>query len=172
MKKVIVSLMFIALSATTLAEGGDLTIPGERWQTTFNKYICNNVVTNAATPVEFSRINVQFGNVTTDYTLDNGLMKATFEENGKVCNYSAILLADNALSTIKLVTSKAYAVNGDTECTEGQKVIDDAFKGPNQYLYYGHPHNLAVMIPVSDAGNICPGQETMGVNFVLTGKLD
>ncbi|GEM_PF-2385098 len=172
MKKGLLSLLLLAVSSLSFAQSGDLTIPGERWQTTFNKYICNNVVTNAATPTEFARINVQFGTVTTDYTLDNGLMKATFEENGKVCNYSAILLADNTLSTIKLITSKAYAVNADTECTEGQKIIDDAFKGPNKYLYYGHPHNLAVMVPVADAANICPGQSTMGVNFVLTGKLD
>lgn len=172
MKKGILSLILLTVSTLSFAQSGDLTMPGERWQTTFNKYICNNVVTDVATPVEFARINAQFGTVTTDITLDNGLMKATFEENGKVCNYSAILLADNALSTIKLITSKAYAVNGDTECTEGQKVIDEAFKGPNKYLYYGHPHNLAVMVPLADAGNICAGQTTMGVNFVLTGKID
>ncbi|PIK14879.1 hypothetical protein [Halobacteriovorax sp. JY17] len=172
MKKAIVSLLLLTASAFTFAQDADLNLPGERWITTFKDYVCNNRSGEVAAPREFTAINAKFETATTDFSLDNGLIKATFEENGKVCRYSALLLADNLIASISLVDSKAYAVNGDTECTEGKEILDNAFRGPNDYLYYGHPHNLAIMVPLTDADNICPNNgSTIGVNFVLSGRV-
>jgi hypothetical protein len=107
--------------------------------------------------------------MTTDITLDNYLLRATFVENNVTCNYSAILLADNAAWTIKLVESKAYAAVGTSECLEGKAVIDSAL-ADNKYAYlHGR---AAIFSSVAGAEASCgAGATTVGLHFQVTGKL-
>ncbi len=172
MNKLIVSLLATALLATSaLASDEDLTLPGERWLATFDKYICAAFGPEAEQPEGYASLNVKFEQLTTDHSLDNGLIKATFEENGVLCRYSALVLADNAAATIKLVESKAYAPSKQANCADGRAVVDQTLED-NSYLYYGHPHNLAIMVPVSGAANVCGSDATaVGVNFVVKGRI-
>lgn len=160
----------LLISSQAFAQTGDLTLPGEKWVASFNGYVCDASGNKVTAPKAFSDINVKFERMTTDSTLDNGLIKATFEEEGKACRYSAIIFADNALKTSRLVQSKAYAVADDSDCQAGKDVIDAAFEH-NDYLYYGHPHNLAFMAPVAGASDVCEGASLVGVNFVVSGRI-
>ena len=115
-------------------------------------------------------MNLKVEGLSTDSTLDNGLIKATFEEEGKACRYSAIVLADNDAKTIKLVTSRSFAVNADADCARGQEVLDRAL-ADNTYLYFGHPHNLSVLAPVEGAEAVCgAGNTRVGITFVVSGR--
>src|SRR5690606_23306259 len=120
-------------------------------------------------PTMHSSRHVIFNSITTDSTLDNGLIKATFLENGRLCKYSAIMLADNAAKTIRLVESKAYSVEGTQySCVEGKEMLDAQLEA-NTYLYGGgKPHQLAILIPMTGA---CGGAGQIGVNFVVSGRI-
>jgi hypothetical protein len=171
MKKLVLFSLIAALPASmAFAAEGDLTLPGEKWIAKFDKYVCAAFGPVAARPEALERLNVQFEQLTTDSTLDNGLLLATFEENGKACRYNAIVLADNAASTIRLVDSKAYSPAGDSGCETGKAILDHSLRSID-YLYYGHPHNLALMLPDVGAGGVCNGGKVVGANFVVKGKV-
>lgn len=169
MKKfVLMAALALLTAAFAGANEGDLVLPGERWLGKFDKYICAAFGAAVERPAAFEAFNVNFEQVTTDYSLDNVLLKASFEENGVYCRYSALLFADNAAFTIQLVESKAYAPAGGS-CENGKALLDTALTF-NEYLYYGHPHNAAIMVSVPGATEVC-GQDRVGVNFVLKGRL-
>jgi len=171
MKKIILAGVLAALSLTTvIANDGDLTIPGERWNSKFTAFVCGDGnVQAAAVPTDFAAYGIQLGRLTTDITLDNYLLRATFVENNVTCNYSAILLADNAAWTIQLVESKAYAAEGGSECLAGKAVIDSALAN-NKYAYlHGR---AAIWAPVAGAEASCgAGATAVGLHFQVTGKL-
>lgn len=170
MKKIILVSAFAALSLTTaIANDGDLTMPGERWNSKFTAFVCGDGnVQAAAVPTDFAAYDIQLGRLTTDMSLDNFLLRATFVENGVSCRYSAILLADNAAWTIKLVDSKAFSAEG-TSCASGKEVIDAAL-ADNSYKYlHGR---AAIFAPVAGAEASCgAGATTVGLHFQVTGKL-
>lgn len=167
-----VSFMMLASISSAFAQEADLTITGEKWIAKFNGYVCAAFTPMVAQPKDHSVLNLKIEKITTDSTLDNGLIKATFEVNGTVCRYSAIILADNAAATMRLVDSKAFAANGDKAiCADGKATLDAGFEA-NNYLYYGHPHNLAIMVPMAGAAEICgAGAQYVGVNFVVSGRI-
>lgn len=171
MNKFFSFLFLVSLSVNSaFAQDGDLVLAGEKWIASFKNYVCVAFGPSVEAPSAFKDMNVVFEKITTDSTLDNGLIKATFEVNGKTCRYNAFVLADNDASTLKLVESKAYAPNKDADCSAGKEVLDAAFKA-DDYLYYGHPHNLAIMAPVAGASDICPGSSLVGINFVVSGRV-
>lgn len=160
---------FLMLSASSVF-AQDLTLPGEKWIAKFTNYVCVAFGPSVRASTELESFKVKFEQITTDSTLDNGLIKATFEEGNSVCRYSAIVLADNAAATMKLVESKAYATTGDSDCITGKAMLDQNFVS-NNYLYYGHPHNLSIMIPAVGAEAVCNGEKFLGVNFVVSGRI-
>ncbi len=171
MKKITaLSLLALISMSSAFAQDSDLTIPNQKWVATFNKYICAASGPAVTAPSAFSQYQVSFDKITTDSTLDNGLLKATFVEDGQTCRYSAIVFADNAAFTLRLVESRAYAPTKRSHCAAGKAVLDAAFES-NNYLYYGHPHNLGIMVPVAGVEAVCPGAAVMGVNFVVTGRI-
>lgn len=165
----LLSVMLVAPSMSAFAAEGDLVLQNEKWLAKFDKYVCAAFGPAVARPSALEDFNVVFVNLGTDSTLDNGIIRATLTENGKACSYSALVLADNDAATMKLVQSKAFALSDQSECVEGKKVIDSALAS-NNYLYYGHPHNLAIMAPVSGAKAAC-GTDLVGINFVVVGKV-
>lgn len=162
--------LLLTVSLSSYAQSGDLVLQGEKWLAKHTGVICAAFTPNVALPSGFAKIDVKFEKITTDMTLDNGLIKATFVENGNLCRYNAFLLADNAAATIRLVDSKAYSANNDVDCSNGKSVLDAALES-NDYLYYGHPHNLAIMMPVEGAAAVCNGSNLIGLNFVVAGKV-
>ncbi len=173
MKKIALT-AFVALFSMASAfaqDVRDLSLPGEKWVAKHTGYVCSTSTTATAIPTELDALKVKFERITTDSTLDNGLIKASFEENGVACRYNAIVFADNAASTMKLVESKAYSVVDGSECAVGKAVIDILLI-ENDYLYYGRPHNLAIMIPSASAEAICgAGAEFVGINFIVSGRI-
>lgn len=171
MKNTLLVALFALMSISAFANDGDLTIPGERWLARHAGYVCAAFEPDTNTPVVYADMNLQFESLTTDHSLDNGLIKATFEVEGQVCRYSAILLADNAAATIDLVESKAYAVEGNVDCSAGKEIVDANLLA-NDYLYYGHPHNLAIMAPFAGAAEVCgEGATHVGIRFVVAGRI-
>lgn len=171
MKIVLAAFLMTSLSGVGLATEDELTIPGEKWLAQFNGYVCSETVPAAQRPASLEGLDVQFEQITTDATLDNVLLKATFMEDGKLCRYNAVLLADNAAKTTVIVESKAFAPTLDSECAAGKDLLDNSLQ-QNSYLYYGHPHNVAIMLPVEDASALCgDGAESVGANFVVKGRI-
>lgn len=170
MKTLLASLLVLT-SINAFAET-DLSIEAPRWASKFDGYICQAFGPKVVSPKAHSNLNVKFESVVTDYTLDNGLLKASFNVNGEVCRYSAILLANNDTAKITLVDSKAYSTTEGVDCSAGKAVLDEQLAPSNDYLYYGHPHNVAIMVESSDAKEICGENAThYGINFVLSGRI-
>ena len=171
MTKIMMSLVFALSLSTAFAQESDLSLPGEKWVAKFKGYVCAAFGPAVAAPTSFEALKVNFEQITTDSTLDNGLVKATFEQNGSSCRYSALVLADNTAATMRLVESKAYATTGESDCAEGKALLDTALES-NNYLYYGHPHNLSVMAPVAGAEAVCgAGAQSVGITFVVSGRI-
>lgn len=160
----------LTLSAQSFANVTDLTIPEERWAAKFTAYVCQDGNTQTASvPSEFSERNVVFTRATTDYSLDNYLFKATFEENGYVCNYSAVMFADNAAWNIKLVQSVAHVNGDDSLCTQGKAFLDNLLTFNNYKYLHGR---AAIYVPTRDAAALCgEGNSTVGLHFQVTGKI-
>jgi hypothetical protein len=171
MKKIILASVFAAISLTTTqASVGDLTMPGERWATKFTGFVCGNGnVEAAAVPVDFAAYDIKLATMTTDFSLDNYLVKGAFFENGATCRYSAILLADNAAKTIALVESRAFSEVDGSECLGGKAVLDSALAA-NSYVYlHGR---AAIWSQVNGADAACgAGATTVGLHFQVTGKI-
>ncbi|MCO5144446.1 MAG: hypothetical protein M9962_15310 [Oligoflexia bacterium] len=175
MKKIVFMSLMALVASVNLAKANDLDLPGEKWLGVFDKYVCEAFGDAVSAPRALDEMNVRFEQITTDYTLDHALLKGTFTQAGKLCRYNAILLADNAAQTSQLVQSIAYDPEGTgsryIDCNEGKAVLDAAFKA-NKYLYYGHPHNLAFMLPGVGSEGVCgAGSKTIGANFVVKGKI-
>ena len=167
--KFIIATVFAALSLSAFAQEGDLVLQGEKWIAKFTGYKCAAFGADVARPAALEKLNVVFEKLTTDSTLDNGLVKATFTQDGVNCRYNAIIFADNAASTIRLVESKSYSPEKKSECNEGKVVLDAALESID-YLYWGHPHNLTRMAPVEGAEAVC-GNGLIGFNFVVAGRV-
>lgn len=166
MKKIIFALMLTLPMAQAHADQ-DLVLEGERWLAKFTGYVCDDGNTQASTPAEIASKNILFTTASTDMSLDNILLKATFEENGSVCRYSAMLFADNAAWTIKLVDSKAYATSGTSDCAEGKAYLDNLLTF-NTYKYlHGR---AAIYVPVADAAQLC-SSDKVGIHIQVTGRV-
>lgn len=133
------------MASVSFAQTADLVLPGAKWIAKFDKYICAAFGESVPRPRNLENFSVNFDEITTDSTLDNALLKATFVENGKSCRYNAILFADNNAQSSQLVQSIAYNPEGNgsayLDCAGGKAVLDQALAS-TKYLYYGHPHNL------------------------------
>ena len=168
MKSVILTM--IVLSSSVFANE-DLSIAGARWEAKTSGYKCAAYGEESKAPLDHSKINAKFEVIRTDRSLDNGLILATFDEDGSKCRYSAILLADNAASTIDLVQSKAYTLSGNSKCLVGKDVLDSSLLA-NDYLYWGHPHHLTIMMPAKSATSICGANAThIGLDFTVSGRI-
>lgn len=150
----------------------DLTLPGAKWVGKPTGYICGaNATSKISTPAALEAANVVFGSVVTDSTLDNALLKATFTDGDSTCSYSAIILADNAKKTVSLVESRAFASEGEGSCEAGKALLDNAFAS-TQYLYWGHPHHVTVLVEDENAAALCgEGATHVGVDFTVAGRL-
>ncbi len=176
MKKMIfASAMTILSTAAAFAlPAKDLTLPGAKWIAQFDKFVCAAYGEAVAAPKALAQLNIRFENMVSDASLDNAIVTAEFDANGATCRYNAILLADNNEQTAELVQSIAYN-KADTataylDCKAGKEIIDAGFKAKSKYLYYGHPHNLSLMLPGLGAESAC-GSDVVGANFVVTGTL-
>lgn len=174
MKRFVLFSFVSLVTASSFATISDLSLPGEKWIAKFNGYVCDDKGASVRRPAALETINVNFERMTTDMTLDNALLKATFEENGQTCRYNVILFADNAARTSTIVQSIAFLPEGGAtayrDCAKGKAVLDAAF-AHNEYLYYGHPHNLAFMLPGVGSEELCNGSGTVGAAFVVAGKI-
>lgn len=168
MKKVILLSAASLIASMTLANE-DLNLGGkERWEAKHTGYICDAFKAPTDAPLLHQDMNVQFEVLRTDKTLDNGLVLATFEAEGETCRYSALLFADNAASTINFVDSKAYGLNKNVDCSEGKEILDLHLEN-NDYLYWGHPHHVTIMMPVESASDICgEGATHIGLDFTVS----
>ncbi len=162
----------LALSPFHAAAAEDLSLPGARWLGNANGFVCANATTQQVQrPEGLENFAVNFETVTTDYSLDNGLLKANFVEDGVNCRYSALILADNTAKTLKLVDSVAYAPDAGSSCEKGKALLD-GYLAANSYLYWGRPHHLTILVEDSSAAAVCgEGAASFGIDFVLAGKL-
>lgn len=171
MKKSVFAALLMTLAFSSSFANTDLVLPEEeRWLAEFTAYVCEDGNTQTASvPEEFAAFNVKLGRTTTDYTLDNLLVKGTFEQDGATCNYSVLLLADNAAWNVKLVDSKAYAPNGGSDCAAGKAMLDSKFAFNNYKYLHGR---AAIFVPATDAALQCgTGADSIGLHFQVRGRI-
>ncbi|AHZ84128.1 hypothetical protein [Bdellovibrio bacteriovorus] len=165
MKKFVLALLLVLPFSAQANQ--DLVLDGERWLAKFTAYVCDDGNTQTATPVDISSRNIIFTTASADYSLDNILLKATYTEGDSTCNYSTLMLADNALWTVSLSQSKAYATSGTSDCSEGKAYLDQLL-AKNDYKYlHGR---VAVYVPVSDAADLCDSDK-VGIHIQVTGRV-
>lgn len=170
-RSILAAVSLVLVSSAAMANEGDLTLPGERWVTKFDNYICNAFQPSVQRPADYEALDVKFEKASSDRTLSNVILVANFKVNGATCRYSAILLGDKKAFTAQLVTSKAYAPNEDADCTIGKNLLDSQL-AQFPYLYYGHPHHIGFVLPFADAEQICgAGATNVVVDFVLAGRI-
>lgn len=171
MKKLLALISLLTIGSSFAQVNRDLVLDGEKWLSSHSGYICKAFGTQVQAPSQYASMEVKFVKLSTDYTLDNALLTATFKSEESVCSYSALLFADNDASTIKLLESNAYALNGNSDCQKGRDLIDSHLSF-NQYLYWGHPHHVTIMINESSAASICGnGASEIGIDFTLSGVI-
>ena len=167
MKKMILAALFaVTALSNTFAQSADLVLDGERWLAKWTAYVCDDGHTQATeVPAELAEYNVEFNHLGADYSLDNIIVKASYEENGVACSYSAILFADNAAWTVELVESRGLPVN---DCANGKAVIDSVLEF-NSYKYlHGR---AAIFVPFSNAEKACnDGSGKIGIHFQVYGR--
>ncbi len=170
MKKFVLFALTMASLQTLANTATDLTLSGERWLAKFTAFVCEDGNTQTSTiPSEFAKRKIMFTRATTDYSLDNYLFKATFEENGNVCNYSALMLADNAAWTIKLVQSVAHSNGDESLCSDGANYLNNVLSFNNYKYLHGR---AAIYLPTEEAGQLCsPEQTNIGLHFQVMGKI-
>ena len=161
----------VLLMCTGLYASEDLVLDGAKWEAKSSGYTCAAFTGESRAPLAHEQMNVQFELLRTDSTLDNAIIKATFNEDDSECRYSAILLADNDASTIKLVQSRAYAISGQSQCLIGKAMLDQDLNS-NDYLYWGHPHHATILLPVESAELICGANAThVGIDFIVSRRI-
>ncbi len=163
-KTILASLMLLS----SIAGAEDLTIPGERWLGKFDGFQCAAYGAYVDAPASYQELGLAIEQMTTDITLDNGLIKATYTEDSVECRYSAIVFADNAAGTIKLVESKAYSADGTSDCSVGKDLLDQQFHFTN-YLYWGG--RVTIMIQDASAPDLC-GSPKVGITFKKGVRID
>ena len=163
MKKMILAL--VAVMAVS-ANASDLQLDGERWLSKFDTYVCDGgFVAATEVPAELAAHNVEFTKLSTDYSLDNVLITATFEENGVKCSYSSLLAANNTAWTVDLVESKALP---EADCTEGKAMLDTVLEA-NDYKYL---HGAAaIFFEFSNSDVACAGSDKIGMRFRVSGRV-
>lgn len=152
----------------------DLPFEGARWGGKAAGYVCEAAVaTFVAAPVEYTDLNVAWGTVVTDFTLDNGLLLATFQPDEETtCRYSAIMFANDTQKTIKLIESRAYPSVGEGSCAAGKAILDEKL-ALNKYLWKESRKHLTILAPSVSAEEICgKGVANVGIDFVFTGKIN
>ncbi|RYZ58235.1 MAG: hypothetical protein EOP07_07640 [Proteobacteria bacterium] len=152
----------------------NLTFEGARWGGKAAGYVCAAAETVfVAEPTEYTDLNVKWGNVVTDFSLDNGLLLATFSADEETtCSYSALVFADDTAKTIELVQSRAFPSIGEGSCVAGKAVLDAAL-AKNKYLWTERRKHLTIVAPSASAEEICgKGVTTVGIDFVFTGKIN
>lgn len=166
--KTLIAALFMVLPVSQ-AFAQDLVLPGERWLAKFTSYVCEDGATEAkGIPAELAQKNVVFGKASTDFSLSNVLLMATFEENGATCSYSSILQGDKAAWTVTLVQSHAWSQEG-TSCAEGKAMLDKMLAF-NDYKYlHGR---AAIYVNVADSEALCSaGSETVGIHLQVYGRV-
>jgi hypothetical protein len=160
------------LSPAQNARAEDLTLPNERWLAEFSRYLCTEGGTPVEAPLSLREQNFRLTRLTTDSSLDNVLLKAEFQEQGATCSYSALLLADNALNTVRLLDSRAHApLDPAAPCAEGKALLDQAL-AQTEYWYFGRrPHSIALVALLPDTESVCPGQTGVGITYDVRGRL-
>lgn len=168
-KKSLIALVSL-LSVSSFAQT-DLVLEGERWLASHKGYVCAAFTDYTDAPATHLDMNVKFEKLSTDYTLDNILIKATFENvDGVECSYTSLLFADNAASTIELLDSRAFSKeDAAADCSEGKAILDAQLES-NDYLYWGHPHHATLMVPAAGAADVCGADAThIGIDFMVSG---
>jgi hypothetical protein len=174
MKTALITLFALASASASASAfaAEDLSLPGERWLAKPNGFICGaDAETQAEKPASLEAMAVAFESVTTDYSLDNVLLKASYVEDGVSCRYSALIFADNAARTLKLVESRAYAADDAATCDEGKALLDGYLEA-TEYLYWGRPKHVTIMVEDASAAAICGKDATsFGIDFVVAGRI-
>ncbi len=173
MLKMIIAASFLALATNSaLATTIDLELPGERWLSRFDRYVCDTnaeLTEKARTPAALESIRVNFEQLSTDRSLRSLRILATFEEEGVTCRFSALATADIIEKTVKINQSQSFAPAGGSACENGHFLLN-RYLGDIKYIYYSHrPHRVALMMPAEDSAAICPGKDAVGVDFAVIG---
>ncbi len=157
-------LALVALMAVTV-NASDLQLDGERWLSKFDAFVCDDgFVAATEEPAELTAHKVEFTKLSTDYSLDNVLITATFEENGVKCSYSSLLAANNTAWTVDLVESRALP---EADCTEGKAALDTILAA-NDYKYL---HGAAaIFFEFSNSEAAC-GSSKIGIRFRVSGRV-
>lgn len=167
MKKILVTLL-VLMNASMLSASEDLTLNGERWIGVFTQYVCQDGNTPAAVdPSELESFNVQFGHIGSTFSLDEFLIKATFDENGEQCFYSVILEGDKTAWTVAYRESRAYS-NSGVSCEEGKAKLDRLLEF-NRYVYFHG--RAALFFPSVDSATACNGGADVGIHFQVRGRV-
>jgi len=170
--KCLLTLAALTSLSSFAAPNEDLVLDGARWLAKANGFVCRTALdTLLPAPASLQSINLAFETMSTDFTLDNGLILGTFSEEGNTCRYSARVLADNSTNALTLVESRAFSSKGESLCAEGKATLDRALTATS-YIFRERTKHLTVFLLNENAADMCgEGATEVGVDFVLTKKL-
>lgn len=154
----LLSLLFTLslLSPAAFAIEGDLVLPGAYFGALYDRLICDSFEeVGVNTPTALAARDVRIEKLLGDRMLIQFLVAANFRQDDSECRYSMILTRarNNALVRTE---SKAFALDGTSDCAQGKAELDSLFSGRLPFTYTKNPIRfVALKITSPTAPEVC-----------------
>jgi hypothetical protein len=161
-------MLTLALAAPAFAMEGDLTLPdGAFFGASFNRLVCDSLdEAGIAAPSSFAKNNVKIEKLLADRMLIQFLIAANFSEGDSTCRYSAIFNRGSH-NTITRAESKAFALDGSSDCAQGKTELDALLTGKLSFIHTSNPIRfIGIKVKTPSATEVC-GETATFVRMVF-----
>ncbi|KYG63760.1 hypothetical protein AZI86_13120 [Bdellovibrio bacteriovorus] len=150
-------LLSLSLTSPAFAMEGDLTLPdGAFFGALYNRLICDSFdEVGVNTPSALKTHDVQIEKLLADRMLIQFLVAANFKQDDSTCRYSMVLTRARNNALVK-TDSKAFAIDGTSDCIQGKEELDKLFSGRLPYTYTKNPIRfISLKITTPTASEVC-----------------
>lgn len=149
-------LLSLSFASPAFAIEGDLVLPEAYFGALYNRLICDSFEeVGVASPTAFLARDVQIEKMLADRMLIQFLVAANFKQDDSQCRYSMILTRARNNALVK-TQSKAFALDGTSDCAEGKTELDALFSGRLPYTYTKSPIRfVALKVTTPTAAEVC-----------------
>ena len=157
----------LLLSTSAFAIEGDLVIKeGAYFKGLFHRLVCTGFEEEGiATPSALAASNIQFQELYGDRMTIFFSINANFQQDDSSCRYSA-LFTRGARNTLVRSESKAFALDGTSDCQTGKAEVDALLTGKLAFNYTTPINFVSLKLTSPTAAEVC-GAEAKSFKLVF-----